>query len=67
MGRALLHLAVVFAKMERDLTRERTLAGLEQVKATGKQISRKRAEEIQNMRRRDELSCGRIATITGVS
>ena len=73
MGRAMLHLAIVFAEMERDLARERTLAGLEQVKAAGKPlgrrkkgVSRKRAEEIQNMRQRDGLSWGRIATITGL-
>ena len=72
MGRAMLHLAIVFAEMERDLARERTLAGLERVKATGKHlgrrkgVSRKRAEEIQNMRQRDGLSWGRIATITGL-
>ena len=59
MGRAMLHLAIVFAEMERDLARERTLAGLERVKSTGKHIgrrkgvSRKRAEERQNMRQRD--------------
>ena len=35
-GRAMLHLAIVFAEMERDLARERTMAGLERVKATGK-------------------------------
>ena len=72
MGRAMLHLAIVFAEMEHDLSRERTLAGLERVKATGKHlgrrngVSRKRAEEIQNMRQRDGLSWGRIATITGL-
>ncbi len=70
MGRAMLHLAIVFADMERDLARERTLARLERIKAAGKHlgrrkgVSRKRAEEIQNMRRRDGLSWGRIATIT---
>ena len=48
------------------------MAGLERVKATGKHlgrckgISRKRAEEIQNVRQRDGLSWGRIATITGL-
>ena len=58
--------------MERDLSRERTLAGLERVKATGKHlgrrkgVSRNRAEEIQNMRRRDGLSWGRIAAIIGL-
>ena len=72
MGRAMLHLSIVFAEMERDLARERTLAGLERVEATGKHIgrrkgvSRKWAEEIQNIRRRDGLSWGRIATITGL-
>ena len=72
MGRAMLHLAIVFAEMERDLAREKTLAGLERVKATGnhrgrrKEVSRKCAEEIQNMRRRDGLSWGRIATVTGL-
>ena len=72
MGRAMLHLAIVFAEIERDLSRERTLAGPERVKATGKHLgrrkggSRRRAEEIQNMRQRDGLSRGRIATITGL-
>ena len=32
IGRAMLHLAIVFPEMERDLARERTLAGLERVK-----------------------------------
>ena len=31
----MLHRAIVFAEMERDLARERTLAGLERVNATG--------------------------------
>ena len=38
MGRAMLHLAIVFAEMERDLARESTLAGLERVRATGKHL-----------------------------
>ena len=71
MGRAMLHLAIVFAEMERDLPGERTLPVLERVRATGKHlgrrkdVSRKRAEETQNMRQRDGVSWGRIATITG--
>ena len=40
-GRAMLHLAIIFAEMERDLARERTLAGLERVKATGKHLGRR--------------------------
>ena len=69
----MLHLAIVFAEMERDLTRERTLAGLERVKATGKHlgrrkgVSRKQAEEIQSILQLDGLSWGRIATITGLT
>ena len=72
MGRAMQHLAIVFAEMERDFARERTLAGLERVRATGKHlgrrkgVSQKRAEEIQQMRRHDGLSWGRIATMTGL-
>ena len=72
MGRAILHLAIVFAEMERDLARERTLAGLERIKATGKRLgqrkgaSRRRAEEIQDTRQRGDLSWGRIATMTGL-
>ena len=42
MGRAMLHLAIVFAEMERDLARERTLSGLERVKATGKHLGRRK-------------------------
>ena len=58
--------------IDQDSAMGRTLAGLERVKATGKHlgrrkgVSRKRAEEIQNMRQRDGLSWGRIATITGL-
>ena len=72
MGRPMLHMAIVFEEMERDLARERTLAGLERVNATGKHlgrrkgVSRMRAEEVRIMRRRDGLSWGRIATLTGL-
>ena len=68
----MLHLAIVFPEMERHPSRERTLAGLEGVKATGKHlgrrkvVGRKRAEEIQSMCQRDGLSWGHIATITGL-
>ena len=36
----MLHLAIVFADMKRDLARQRTLAGLERVKATGRDLGR---------------------------
>ena len=70
MGRAMLNQAIVFAEIERDLARERTLAELERVRATDKRLGRckcvswKRTEEILNMRQRDGLSWGRIVTIT---
>ena len=51
MGRAMLHLAIVFAEMERDLARERTLAGLERVRATGKHLGRARASARSGLRR----------------
>ena len=43
MGRAMMHLAIVFAELERDLAWEGTLVGLERVKATGKHIGRRGA------------------------
>ena len=56
MGRAMLHLAIVFAEMERDLARERTRwrgwSGSRRPASTSagaRGVSRKRAEEIQNM------------------
>ena len=52
MGRAMLHLAIVFAEMERDLARERTLAGLERVKANGKHLGRRKGVS-RNTRRGD--------------
>ena len=51
MGRAMLHLAIVFAEMERDLARERTLAGLERVKATGKHLGRRKGSAGSGPRR----------------
>ena len=72
MGRAMLHLAIVFAEMERDLGGRERWRGWSGPKpptstsAGARGVSRKRAEEIQQMRRRDGLSWGRIATITGL-
>ena len=72
MGRAMLHLAIVFAEMERDLGGRECWRGWSGSKppastsAGARGVSRKRAEEIQNMRQRDGLSWGRIATITGL-
>ncbi len=43
MGKAMLHLLAVFAELERDLIRERTIAGLERARAAGRQAGRARA------------------------
>jgi DNA invertase Pin-like site-specific DNA recombinase len=39
-GRAMLNMASVFAELERDLIRDRVMAGLARVKAEGKQLGR---------------------------
>ena len=53
-GRVMLHLAIVFAETERDLARERTLAGLERVKATGKHLGRRKGSQSEAGRRGPE-------------
>ncbi len=40
-GRAMLHMAGVFAEFERSLIRERTMAGIRRAKAQGKQLGRR--------------------------
>ena len=40
MGRAMAQLAMVFAQLERDLIRERTMAGLDRARAWGKKLGR---------------------------
>lgn len=42
MGRAMLTIISAFAQLERDLIRERTIAGLERAKAQGKKLGRPR-------------------------
>lgn len=42
MGRAMLTIISAFAQLERDLIRERTIAGLRRVKAQGKRLGRPR-------------------------
>ena len=42
MGREMMHLAIVFTEIERDLARERTLAGLDRIRTTGKYIGRRK-------------------------
>jgi len=41
-------MAMIFAQLERDLIRERTIAGLERVKAQGKKLGRPRKTPPEN-------------------
>ena len=74
MGRAMLHLAIVFAEMERDLARERTLAGLERVKGRRKAPGPAQERVSAGSGPRRYRTCAsakaskwsRIATITGL-
>lgn len=43
MGKAMLHLLAVFAELERDLIRERTMAGIERARAAGRAHGRAKA------------------------
>lgn len=40
MGRAMFHIISAFAQLERDMIRERTIAGMKRAKAQGKHIGR---------------------------
>lgn len=42
MGRAMFHIISAFAQLERDIIRERTIAGLNRVRAQGKKLGRPR-------------------------
>ncbi len=44
MGRAMLTIISAFAQLERDIIRERTLAGLRRAKAQGKKLGRPRTK-----------------------
>jgi len=46
-GRLMIHLLGAFAEFEREIIRERTLAGLERAKAQGKKLGRPRKSEIK--------------------
>lgn len=48
IGKAMATMAMIFAQLERDLIRERTIAGLERVKAQGKKLGRPRKTPPEN-------------------
>lgn len=55
MGKAMIHLLAVFAELERDLIRERTLAGLERARAAGRKSGRARSMTPERLDRAREL------------
>lgn len=69
MGRAMLTIISAFAQLERDIIRERTLAGLSRVKAQGKKLGRKAQLDTEELRglRAEGLSYQAIADKFGVS
>lgn len=52
MGRAMLTILSAFAQLERDLIRERTIAGLERAKAWGKTLGRPKGRKDTKQRKR---------------
>lgn len=48
MGRAMLTIISAFAQLERDIIRERTIAGLQRAKAQGKKLGRPRTKRKYN-------------------
>lgn len=52
MGRAMLTIISAFAQLERDLIRERTLAGLARAKAQGKTLGRPKGSKDKGYRKR---------------
>lgn len=51
MGQAMLTILSAFAQLERDLIRERTLAGLERAKAQGKKLGRPKGSKDKKYRK----------------
>ena len=50
MGRAMLTIISAFAQLERDIIRERTIAGLNRARAQGKKLGRPRTKRKYNSR-----------------
>ena len=55
MGQAMLTVLSAFAQLERDITRERTLAGLERAKAQGKKLGRPKGAKDKGYRKRRRI------------
>lgn len=52
MGKAMLTIISAFAQLERDIIRERTLAGLERAKAQGKKLGRPKGSKDKGYRKK---------------
>jgi DNA invertase Pin-like site-specific DNA recombinase len=68
-GRLMYHLLASFSEFERDLIRERTIAGMARARAAGKHIGRMpRLVDVEHVRElRKDHSFRQIAKITGIS
>jgi len=55
MGQAMLTVISAFAQLERDLIRERTIAGLERAKAQGKKLGRPKGSKDKGYRKRRRI------------
>lgn len=55
MGQAMLTILSAFAQLERDLIRERTLAGLERAKAQGKKLGRPKGSKDTKYRKKRKI------------
>ena len=62
-GRAMLEMAAVFARLEREMIRERVVAGLNRARAQGKQLGRPRIPAKKERRIRDALAKGDIGML----
>ena len=62
-GRLMIHLLGAFAEFEREIIRERTMAGLERARAQGKQLGRPRKAAIRKEIQRLEKQLGNVGGV----
>lgn len=69
MGRAMLTIISAFAQLERDIIRERTLAGLKRAKAQGKKLGRPSKKTLKEMikMRKEGLTYEQMGKLLGVT
>lgn len=60
MGKAMFHIIAAMAQLERDIIRERTLAGLARARAQGKKLGRPRKKRKYELKEEGERSTGGV-------